>query len=126
MKATISAICILTFIIAACFASTFYTRAVCNDIADSLEDALELIRIGKTPEAEKAFISASEKWKTKNNNLKTFIEHIELSDIEDAFSRVNAAFKTGDMHSAAVEISVTVDLLNKLTESDTVTLHNIL
>ncbi len=125
MKATISAICILALVICACFASTFYTKAVCDDIITSLNNAQELIRNGSPTEAEQVFSTASEKWEKKSNLFRMFIEHIELSYVDNAFSRAKAALKTGNMAFASVEISLTVDLLAKLSENDAASFPNI-
>lgn len=105
-------------------------NAAANQAAAEMNRQLSYVKgelhSGNLSTALAASQSLGRQWENEHRKLCTFMPHGELTDIEETLSMLPALIQTGETGQAEAQCSLAEAQLNRLSESESVTLDNLL
>lgn len=99
---------VLAVMLVSGFASAFALGKLHNTIADTLEQAAELVQTGHREQAEQKVEQAAAMWEKYHHLAASFADHEPLEQIDSLFAQLRVYFRVGrekDIADACVQLS---------------------
>lgn len=126
MKATITAILILVFICSLSYFTREYTIKVSDILEENISQCDSFVRENDWQNAEAYVKKARWVFSEKSNVLESFLIHEDIERLSDILTNIEISIKDKDTTAASSNIEIFRRRLLELTESDKITLNNIL
>ncbi len=126
MKATITAILILVFICSLSYFTREYTIKVSDILEENISQCDSFVRKNDWKNAEAYVKKARWVFSEKSNVLESFLIHEDIERLSDILTNIEISIKDKDTTAASSNIEIFRRRLLELTESDKITLNNIL
>lgn len=126
MKATISAILILVTICSLSYFTREYTIKVSDILEENISQCDSFVRENDWQNAEAYVKKARWVFSEKSNVLESFLIHEDIERLSDILTNIEISIKDKDTTAASSNIEIFRRRLLELTESDKITLNNIL
>ena len=126
MKATISAILILVTICSLSYFTREYTIKVSDILEENISQCDSFVRENDWKNAEAYVKKARWVFSEKSNVLESFLIHEDIERLSDILTNIEISIKDKDTTAASSNIEIFRRRLLELTESDKITLNNIL
>lgn len=126
MKETIIAVVLITLVVGLCIFTTKYTASFCDEIYASVSDCVTAVRQNDWELAKKHIEAAEDAFDKKSSVLEAFVMHQDISEAHGVVLKISAAVDAKATDICISEATSLLGQIRRLSESDRLTLSNIL